>query len=384
VEVCRPDGLGWDFVERCASAALCANDRVSQTASCLAAACAPGESRCAEDGTRSVCNAQRTAFVSCASGDALCSGLGAVCSPSDGPLGDPPLDAPPGGAPLDEPSGAAGDAVVPPEAPRCVFGPFAQLERLTNDPNGNYWSPAMSSDSLTLFFGGSRADDPEHIFSTARANPSAAFVTVSLTAGVNSNASEGTPTESFDGLTLYFYSTRPGGPGDRDLWSATRPDRSSNFARPAPVAAINGPGVDHLPWLSRDELTLIFSSIRPGGEGDADLWVSRREARDQDFAPPLPLEGVNSASYEGRSTLSSNQLGIIFASTRDGGRGGFDLWTATRGSVDEPFGDVENLGELNAESSEFDPFLSEDGRELLFISDRRGRAEIWRATRPCE
>jgi hypothetical protein len=377
VEVCRSDGLGWDFVERCASAELCANDATAQTASCLPAACALGESRCAEDGTRSICNAQRTAFVPCASGDALCNGLGAVCS--DGPLVEAPLD----DLALDESSTPApGEAV--PEAPSCVFGPFAALERLTNDPNADYWSPAMSSDSLTVYFGGNRGNDAEHIFSTARANPSAPFVTALLTAGVNSNASEGTPVESFDGRTLYFYSTRPGGAGNRDLWSATRPDRGRSFAGPAPVAAVNGPGVDHLPWVARDELTLVFSSIRPGGDGDADLWVSRRDSREQPFSPPALLDGVNSAGSEGRAALSSDQRSIIFASSRDGGQGAFDLWTATRPSLDEPFGDPENLSELNDTSSEIDPFLSEDGRELLFVSDRRGRSEIWRATRPCE
>ena len=242
----------------------------------------------------------------------------------------------------------------------------------------------MSSDSLTVYFGGNRDDQAEHIFSTARANPSAPFVAAALTAGVNSSASEGTPIESFDGRTLYFYSTRPGGPGNRDLWSATRPDRSSNFAAPSPLAAINGPGVDHLPWLSRDELTVVFSSIRPGGDGDGDLWVSRRQAPDQDFSSPVLLDGVNSPAAEGRAALSSDQRSIIFASSRAGGRGAFDLWTATRASVDDGFGEAENLAELNGTSSEIDPFLSEDGRELLFVSDRRGRSEIWRATRPCE
>lgn len=385
VEVCRSDGLGWDFVERCASADLCSNDAVSQSAVCVAAACAEGELRCAEDGTRSICNPQRTAFVSCASSDALCNGLGALCSPGDAPLGDPPLEAPPlDDVPPQAPSTPAGGAVDAPEAASCVFGPFAEPERLTNDPSGDYWSPAMSSDSLTVYFGGNRGDDAEHVFSTARANPGAPFVTAILTAGVNSNASEGTPLESFDGRTLYFYSTRPGGQGNRDLWSATRPDRSSDFARPAPLEVINGPGVDHLPWLSRDELTLVFSSIRPGGDGDGDLWVSRRQALEQDFSAPVLLDGVNSPAAEGRAALSSDQLGIIFSSARAGGSGGFDLWSATRGSVGEAFGDVENLGELNGTTAEIDPFLSEDGRELLFVSDRRGRAEIWRATRPCE
>jgi WD40 repeat protein len=361
-------------VERCASAALCATD-LSQGAVCAPAVCAEGESRCAEDGTRSVCNPERTAFVSCSSGDTPCNGLGAVCSPSDDPLDEAPL--------LDPGAPAMGGTDAPPAA-ACVFGPFSALERLTNDPSGDYWSPAMSSDSLTVYFGGNRGNQPEHIFSTARANPSAAFVAASLTDGVNSMASEGTPIESFDGRTLYFYSTRPGGAGDRDLWSATRPDRFSTFSRSAPLAGVNSSGIEHLPWVSRDELTLIFSSIRAGGLGGGDLWISRRDARDAEFSEPILLDGVNSAGSEGRATLSFDQRSIIFASTRTGGQGGSDLWTATRATTDESFGAPENLAELNGAGAEIDPFLSEDGRELLFVSDRRGRSEIWRATRLCE
>ena len=377
VEVCRSDGLGWDFVERCVSVELCANDPVAQRGVCLDPACARGESRCLDGGTRGVCNAERTAFVPCTGAD--CGGETAGCDPAQAPLGEPPLGEPPLGGPP-----AAPGSVTDPPALDCVFGPFERLERLTNDSNGDYWSPSMSSDSLTVYFGGNRLDEPEHIFSTVRADPEAEFLVASPTRGVNSVSSEGTPVESFDGRTLYFYSTRPGGRGDRDLWVVTRADRSSDFASPSNLASVNSTGDDQLPWLSRDELMLVFSSTRAGGSGSADLWVSRRASRGEAFSAPAALGGVNSSAYEGRAALASDQRSIIFASRRDGGRGNNDLWAASRTSLAQDFGPAENLVELNSSDADIDPSLSDDGRELLFVSNRRGRSEIFRATRPCD
>jgi Tol biopolymer transport system component len=129
---------------------------------------------------------------------------------------------------------------------------------------------------------------------------------------------------------------------------------------------------------------LVFSSTRAGGSGSADLWVSRRASRGEAFSAPAALGGVNSSAYEGRAALASDQRSIIFASRRDGGRGNNDLWAASRTSLDQDFGPAENLVELNSSDADIDPSLSDDGRELLFVSNRRGRSEIFRATRPCD
>jgi len=43
-----------------------------------------------------------------------------------------------------------------------------------------------------------------------------------LGAPVNSSANEGGPALSFDGTTLYFYSTRAGGSGSNDLYVTSR------------------------------------------------------------------------------------------------------------------------------------------------------------------
>ena len=57
-----------------------------------------------------------------------------------------------------------------------------------------------------------------------------------------------------DKLSLYFFSTRPGGEGERDIWVAIRSEPSAEFGEPSLVPEINSSSLDQLPTLTEDEL----------------------------------------------------------------------------------------------------------------------------------
>ena len=89
--------------------------------------------------------------------------------------------------------------------------------------------------------------------------------------------SQGRPSLTMDGREIVFYSNRPGGLGLNDLWAATR--RSANDAWSPPInlgAPLNSSSAELLPALSRDGRTLLFTSARPGGLGNVDIWMSTR------------------------------------------------------------------------------------------------------------
>src|SRR5688572_21147910 len=60
---------------------------------------------------------------------------------------------------------------------------------------------------------------------------------------------------------------------------------------------VNSPFADNIPDLSKNGLSLYFSSNRPGGSGASDLWVSRRGSVDDAWGLPENLgPTVNSSA----------------------------------------------------------------------------------------
>jgi Tol biopolymer transport system component len=269
------------------------------------------------------------------------------------------------------------------DASACARGGFGPAEPIDTGAL-DAWAPSLSVDGRTLLFAGAEPFEPERIFVASRgAGGRSPFGRATPLDGVDSGSGEGSPLLSVDELTLYFYSNRPGGAGGRDLWQATRSDTRASFTDATPLIALASAGVEHLPWLSADELTLLFVSTRAGGMGQSDIWVATRPALDAELGGVRPLDGVNTSSDEGRAVLTRDGLTVIFASARELGLGQHDLWLATRPDPAAAFGEPSNLSELNSEGLDLDPFLSADEQELYFASNRRGRAELWRAPWLC-
>ena len=58
-----------------------------------------------------------------------------------------------------------------------------------------------------------------------------------------------------------------------------------------------------------------------------------------------------------------------------------DLYFASRTATGEPFATPTPASELNSPALEGDPWLSADGREIVFFSTRTGEKLLYRATR---
>jgi WD40 repeat protein len=80
-----------------------------------------------------------------------------------------------------------------------------------------------------------------------------------------------------DGLEMFITSNRPGGSGKIDLWVATRETTLDPWSTPVNLGpTINTADDDGGPALSCDGTTLYFYSTRPGGSGGRDLYVTTR------------------------------------------------------------------------------------------------------------
>jgi formylglycine-generating enzyme required for sulfatase activity/serine/threonine protein kinase len=146
---------------------------------------------------------------------------------------------------------------------------------------------------------------------------------------------------------------------------------------------INSDALESEPWVSVDGLTLLFTSNRSGGLGDFDTWQCTRSSVEQDWSDPVNVgDPINSSAQESCAQLTADGRTILFVSTRKGGQGAMDLWTATRVSPESPWGVPVNLGPtVNSPSSDTLPCFTDDGLQLVFHSDRNGDWQFWRSTR---
>lgn len=380
----------------CADGRVCTDDRYRCDGTSRAS-CEPRGG----DGCSSACTLESTGGCGGAGAGAACNS-GEMAAPSL-PLDDPSGGASSGGAMASGGSTSSGGPTIPgmngddtgvdgdepldetdttPEPPVCEWGPFGQPQPIRGLDTGlNLWSPALAASGQTLYFAANPANTVEAIFSAKRDRRSAVSAPTRLTA-LDSGEGDGTPFVSFDGLSLYFYTERVGD-GDRDLWLATRPNVVGEFVDPRPLLGINTNALDHLPWLSVDELTLLFVSNRTGSLGQSDIWIATRPTRAGIFEDTRPLAGVNSTEDEGRAVMSRDERTIFYSSARQGSGGGHDIWTATRTNGELAFGPPTNSSAVNSTGRDIDPYLSANERELWFSSDRDGSVKVWRSVRAC-
>jgi hypothetical protein len=184
--------------------------------------------------------------------------------------------------------------------------------------------------------------------------------------------SDGGPSLSSDNRTLFYHSYYRDGAGGYDLWMATRPTADDDFDAAVNLGAtLNTTRDDANPEISYDGLSLYFNS----GEtlGDLDMYVATRRSTSDSFGEPVELEGINTSFRDGAPDISANGLTLLFTTNKPGGYGNRDIYLATRATTDDPFTSVENLGAtVNTDDEERFPTLAPDGLSIIFSSDRPG------------
>jgi hypothetical protein len=195
---------------------------------------------------------------------------------------------------------------------------------------------------------------------------------------VSSSFYEATPEVSLDGLVLFLASARPGGEGGSDIWMSTRAKRSAAWSAPVRVPELSS-GRDEWAAVTDAELTgVVITRSVPGRS--LDLFGSARASADDEWSEPERLANLSSETYEADAHLDPDGLRVTFAGEREGDTGR-DLFQAYRRNIDADFATPERLVELSSASRDEDPWLSPDGKVIVFSSDRTGDQELYWATR---
>jgi hypothetical protein len=264
-------------------------------------------------------------------------------------------------------------------------------------------------------------------------------------ANVNTPSLDGCPIQSPDGRYLFMASNRPRFAGDTrtdlDIWVAHRTSHAAPWSEPVNMGpAINSSADDFCPTPIRGN-GLLFVSRRttPGvtcGMGDIyiarehpvsgwsepehlgcapngpntaldeqgpslvglgdkaelyyssgpDIFVSQGDSRLR-FGAGAAVAALNGPGGDVQPNVRRDGLEVYFASndaTRPGAQGGFDLYVASRASVDSSWGTPVNLGSaINTAANETRPSLSWQATQLLFgrAPGPEGNADIFVTTR---
>ena len=194
---------------------------------------------------------------------------------------------------------------------------------------------------------------------------------------------------SRDELTMYFTSDRPGGLGGDDLWFATRESADDSWGEPQNMSALNTSDMDSLAVLSSDEHVMFFHSTRRGPCGAGDIWMTRRHnKRSQEWNPPINLGCVvNTPATEIAPAFFENpetgQVTLFYGSNRPGPPKDFDVYASPVGE-DGDFGPGVLVPEFSSAGRDTRIFIRKDGLEAFITSDRtggQGLIDIWTSTR---
>jgi WD40 repeat protein len=197
---------------------------------------------------------------------------------------------------------------------------------------------ALSRDEHWLFFGSDRPGGSggvdiwvsyrQHIHDPFDWQPA-----VNLGTGVNSTAAEGAMTyfENEGGAAqLFFQSARSGGIGATDIYVSEQ-FPNGTFGPAILVPELSSLGLDQHPSIRFDGLEMFLFSDRPGGFGAVDLWVSTRATIHDVWSTPTNLGAiVNSAAGDFQPYIAADRETLYFGSMRPGGLGSQDIWVTTR------------------------------------------------------
>lgn len=282
-----------------------------------------------------------------------------------------------------ESSDIIGSRLIPPALPTeiSVLAPAPPLSSAT--PLGAFSSPvpiemfsgaddpSLTADGLEFYFDSGNGIEVATRGSRIESWRPAVLV-VAATAGTGGT----TPYISPDGLELYFSAEDDQSDSGRDIYVIRRATRGAEWSVPELVSEINSDINDLSPGLSASRLELIFT--RGGSTLESlDLFISSRESPNHPWGEPTLLSINEEMLHDSDAVFAANDLELWWV-RRDLSS---DLYFATRSAAGQPFEKPELAAGLNTEWREGDPWLSVDGRELVFISDRTGDSLFYRATR---
>lgn len=236
-----------------------------------------------------------------------------------------------------------------------------------------YW-PSLSADEQTLVITRKVPGDPafggiQEDFFISQVADSTWGQMKNAGYPLNTQGNEGAQSISANGRFMVFTAcNRSDGYGRCDLYYSEK--TGSRWSLPKNLGApVNTAHKETQPSLSADGRVLYFASDRPGGKGDLDLWVTRKDEKGNWSEPENLGDTINTPGDEMAPFIHQDNQTLYFASDYHLGLGGFDIFISRRDTTGK-WGKPENLGyPINTWRDEFGLIVNAEGNKAYYASD---------------
>jgi OOP family OmpA-OmpF porin len=255
---------------------------------------------------------------------------------------------------------------------------FQKLPPTVNLPTESELAPVISVDGKTLFFARARvALDSSNVVDIWRSTLGAdgEFTKAEVVGGrLGSRYGIAVTSVSPDNNTLYLMGKfEEETPPDERIFVSHRTQNDWSIPEPIRIKNLNARGYYTDYSFGPNQKTLIMSIDRDSALGDRDLYVSFFDESKNNWGTPLWLGAqINSRWGEMTPYLAADGKTLYFSSNRPGGLGEVDVYRTQR--LDDSWQNwsaPENLG----------PTINRPGRTLYYSEDAKGEFAyfIWRA-----
>lgn len=152
---------------------------------------------------------------------------------------------------------------------------------------------------------------------------------------------------------------------DWNIWKSVR--ENDQWQQPEPFFKSNLEGNQFYPWLTNSGN--VYFAITPHGSGNSDLFVAEHSNGQYQLPKALPAR-INSSKLEGDAFIAPDESYLIFAGFERGQNlGKSDLFISFNNNGD--WSVPVWLGEeINSDGYDGSPFVTNDGKYLIFTSSR--------------
>jgi len=176
-----------------------------------------------------------------------------------------------------------------------------------------------------------------------------------------------------DGNTIYFRSDRLATTtplNNHDLFVTHKDNGVWTEPKLVPFPISTTEGDEHCPAVLQDGNTLCFASRREGGFGGSDIYCSTQDESGNWTSPINQGSNINTAAEEFHFTQDKDGM-VYFTSSRPGGYGGMDIYGAMQLGPNS-WGAARNLGpQVNTAAADMCPALPPGDNTFSWFSTRQ-------------